>query len=129
LGHPLSQVGHLGGTGGTPEWDGPSTLGRDAGTPGTGRDTPVGHLGGTLERDGWGTSPAGVPGWDRQQEEEPEAAILEALQEGPKGVRALARELGLPKSSVQRKVKKLMEMGLLEADEDGYRIKAGRASA
>jgi len=136
LGQGVSQVGHLGGAGGTPLGRDTGTLGRDAGTPGAGRDTPVGQPGGTLEGSGVPPAPAGVPGWDRQevasqkeQEEEPEAAILEALRGGPKGVRALARELGLPKSSVQRKVKRLMEMGLLEADEDGYRIKGGRASA
>ncbi|MGC8877080.1 helix-turn-helix transcriptional regulator [Thermus sp.] len=59
--------------------------------------------------------------------EEEELSLLEAL-EVPKGPSALARELGWPKSTVAKRLKRLVSQGLVEARDGVYR-RAERASA
>lgn len=59
--------------------------------------------------------------------QEVDHALLEALA-SPKGPSALARELSLPKSTVIRRLKRLVDLGLVEADGGIYR-KRERATA
>ncbi|BCZ90599.1 helix-turn-helix transcriptional regulator [Thermus thermophilus] len=60
-------------------------------------------------------------------EEEEELSLLEAL-EVPKGPSALARELGWPKSTVAKRLQRLVSRGLVEARDGVYR-RTERASA
>lgn len=59
--------------------------------------------------------------------EEEELSLLEAL-EVPKGPSALARELGWPKSTVAKRLQRLVSRGLVEARDGVYR-RTERASA
>jgi len=59
--------------------------------------------------------------------EEEELSLLEAL-EVPKGPSALARELGWPKSTVTKRLQRLVSRGLVEARDGVYR-RTERASA
>ncbi len=56
-----------------------------------------------------------------------ELSLLEAL-EVPKGPSALARELGWPKSTVAKRLRRLVSRGLVEGRDGVYR-RAERASA
>lgn len=62
-----------------------------------------------------------------QVDQEVDQVLLEALA-SPKGPSALARELALPKSTVIRRLKRLVDLGLVEANGGVYR-KRERATA
>lgn len=89
------------------------------------------------ERVGWGPSSTAREAKEVEREaappaeEAPEEAdlrrILEALSR-PMGPSALSRETGLPKSTVARKLRRLVEMGLVEVHDGTYRRRQGVAA-
>ncbi|WP_114313589.1 helix-turn-helix domain-containing protein [Thermus caldifontis] len=92
----------------------------------TGLDRELGKAAPTPVQPGVGDPTADRSGWT-PVDQEVDHALLEALA-SPKGPSALARELALPKSTVIRRLKRLVDLGLVETDGGIYR-KRERATA
>ncbi len=89
------------------------SLGNGDGTDGVPTPFPVEREGGTA----WVRETPPMNGVDEEREL---ARLLEALS-SPKGPSALARELSWPKSTVARRLKRLVDLGLVQSDGGVYR--------
>lgn len=88
------------------------------------RTPPLGERGGGTP---WVREAPPVNGEAGTEEEGELSRLLEALS-SPKGPSALARELSWPKSTVARRLKHLVEMGLVQSDGGVYRRAEGASA-